>query len=274
MKTPASFFPIALVLGTITLTPGLVRAQDFREIGPNSFEVLSYQASEYRFLIIPRYAKPPIGFEQQNFDDSAFGSGTAAFGSGDNCALQSTVQTPWSINSQLLLRRLISIPDGATNVQIRTSVDNDIIGVFFNGTRVQGPVRHEGCPILDQLTIRVPQQLVQPGPNLVVFDVLDRGVESFFDARILVELSPDVLSSSLSDLTDIIDLQIPEIPINNVTVACPDGSTEISVNYSVESTGSNGRINITQESLTDFTANFALDGKERGSSRCPRLVNM
>jgi hypothetical protein len=38
MKTPASFFPIALALGTITLTPGLVRAQDFREEGPTEIE--------------------------------------------------------------------------------------------------------------------------------------------------------------------------------------------------------------------------------------------
>jgi hypothetical protein len=34
MKTAASLFPIALAIGATTLTPGLVRAQDFRQEGP------------------------------------------------------------------------------------------------------------------------------------------------------------------------------------------------------------------------------------------------
>jgi hypothetical protein len=136
-----------------------------RNIGPNSFELLTYQGSDYKFLIIPPNATPPAGFEQPNFDDTAFMSGSSAFGSGGGCPLQPTVQTPWPINSQLLVRRVVSIPTGATNVNIRISVDNDIIGVFFNGTRVQGPVSHDGCPDprRDQLVIEVPQKLVQPG---------------------------------------------------------------------------------------------------------------
>ena len=78
-------------------------------IGPNSFEVLSYQGSDYKFLIIPPNASPPAGFEQRNFDDNAFKSGSAAFGSGGGCPLQPTVQTPWPVNSQLLVRRVSSI---------------------------------------------------------------------------------------------------------------------------------------------------------------------
>jgi hypothetical protein len=38
MKTPASCIAVALALGAITLTPGLVRAQDFREEGPFEIE--------------------------------------------------------------------------------------------------------------------------------------------------------------------------------------------------------------------------------------------
>jgi hypothetical protein len=38
MKTPASCFAVALALGTITLTPGLVLAQDLREEGPIEIE--------------------------------------------------------------------------------------------------------------------------------------------------------------------------------------------------------------------------------------------
>jgi hypothetical protein len=38
MKTPASCIAVALALGEISLTPGLVRAQDFREEGPFEIE--------------------------------------------------------------------------------------------------------------------------------------------------------------------------------------------------------------------------------------------
>jgi hypothetical protein len=68
------------------------------------------------------------------------------------------------------------------------SIDNDIVGAFFNGTPIAGFVPHDGCPILDEFSFDVPQSLVQSGQNLVAFHVLDRGAESFFDARILAEL--------------------------------------------------------------------------------------
>jgi hypothetical protein len=38
MKTPASCFAVALALGAITLTPGVVRAQDGRQEGPTEIE--------------------------------------------------------------------------------------------------------------------------------------------------------------------------------------------------------------------------------------------
>src|SRR5437868_4312775 len=86
------------------------------DIAPHTFEVLSYQDSGYRFLIIGPNETPPPGFEQPfpDFDASAAGftEGTAAFGSGGECPLQSTVQTDWPINTQLLVRRNVFIPAG------------------------------------------------------------------------------------------------------------------------------------------------------------------
>jgi hypothetical protein len=225
-------------------------------IGPNSFEVLTYQDSDYRFLVIPRDAKPPAGFEQPGFDDSAFGSGSAAFGSGGSCPLQQTDQTSWLINTQLLVRRIISIPAGATNVNIRVSVDNDIIGVFFNGTRLQGPIRHEGCPIRDQVFISVPQKLVQPGQNLVAFDVLDRGVESFFDARILADIPENVATFPSPE-------QALFVPIRDLDVTCNDSSDikEATVSFTVEATGDVGQLTVRSTTLEDFDVAAALRGK-------------
>ena len=232
------------------------------DFGPNTFALLPYQAANYRYLVVPLGKKPPLGFEQPNFDDTGFALGSAAFGSGGNCPLQSTVQTNWPVNSQLLVRHIVEIPEGATNVRVMVSVNNDIVDVFFNGTSITRPIRHENCPIQDEFRLDVPLKLVHPGQNLIAFHVLDRGVESFFDARILAELSSDVLTDALLNLTDVVDSQLPKIPVSDIRVACPTGSGEISVNYSVQATGSNAQINITPKSVTDFTASLMLDGKK------------
>src|SRR5205807_7901009 len=139
-------------------------------------------------LIIGPNETPPPGFEQPfpDFDASAAGftEGTAAFGSGGECPLQSTVQTDWPINTQLLVRRNVFIPAGATNVRVMVSVDNDIVGLFFNGALITTNI-HDECPNRDDVRLDVPQELVQPGGNLVVYWLRDRGDESFFDTRIL-----------------------------------------------------------------------------------------
>jgi len=180
-------------------------------VDPNTSEPLSYRNSGYRFLIIPPTGTPPPGFEQPGFNDTAFNTGSAAFGDGaggaiggGDCPLRSTVKTKWpvvaapALKTELLVRRVVSIPAGVTGVRVMVSVDNDIVGVFFNGQPIPipgdpFPVEHGECPILDEFRFDVPQGLVQPGQNLVVFHVLDRplgpgpGNESFFDTRILAQ---------------------------------------------------------------------------------------
>jgi len=162
------------------------------DIGPNTVELLIYQASGYRFQVIDPFATPPSEFEQPDFDDTAWDVGDAAFGTGGVCPLQTTVHTFWPVESQLLVRRIVSIPAGTTGVRIMVSIDNDIIGVFFNGTSLSNSIYHEGCPIMDEFRFDVPQYLVQPGQNVVVFNILDRGAESFFDTRVLGEVPDEI----------------------------------------------------------------------------------
>ena len=194
-------------------------------VDPNTSEPLSYRNSGYRFLIIPPTGTPPPNFEQPGFNDTAFNfnTGSAAFGGGGggaigggDCPLRSTVKTAWTLLNQLLVRRVVSIPAGVTGVRVMVSVDNDIVGVFFNGQPIPipgipFPVLHGECPILDEFRFDVPQSLVQPGQNLVVFHLLDRppkvglGNESFFDTRILAQtcnitLQPATFGCSVNDV--------------------------------------------------------------------------
>ena len=236
-----------------------------RGVTRDSVEVLSYQDSGYRFLIIVPDETPPPGFEQPDFEPVGFDTGNAAFGSGGECPLQAKVQTNWPIETQLLLRRTVSIPAGASNVRIMVSVDNDIIGVFFNGTLLPPPTGLsypfgiDTCPVVDQFRFDVPPDLVQQGDNLVVYQLKDRGIESFFDTRILAELARDDFSELIGRLrraVGSIAARVPTPPMTNIRVTCditaPTPATvqvQKTITFNVNTTGHAGRIEITVPNL-------------------------
>jgi hypothetical protein len=165
-------------------------------IGPITAEILSYQSSGYRFKIFDPGTPPPAGFARTDFDDTTWGAGSAAFGSGGVCAVQSTVQTKWPSQTELLVRRQITIPEGTTNVRIMVAVEDDIVEAFFNGTSIVGTRLHTGCPHQDNFLIEVPQALVQSGLNLIAAHLRNRDGESFFDARVLGEIPADSRATS------------------------------------------------------------------------------
>lgn len=214
----------------------------------NTFEVLSYQDSAYRFEILNQGDTPPSGFEQPDFDDSGFRFGEGAFGAvrrpaGEpECPLQPTTQTNWPVNSQLLIRRVVSVPAGANNVRIEVSADNDILGVFVNGASLSAPIIHEECPILDEFRFDVPPELIQPGANLVAFHLRDRGDESFFDARILAEFSEEEVEDTLEGIDRVIDRRLQVAPVSNISVKCPSGRQRAIVKFRVDTTRQAGKI--------------------------------
>ena len=254
-------------------------------IGPNTVELLPYQGVSYRFQIIPLSTEPPVGFEQPNFDDSEFETGGAPFGGGGggapggtDCPLHRTVQTQWPAESQLLVRHAVVIPDGATNLRIMVSVDNDIVGVFFNGrplvehTLGTTSVHHEGCPILDEFRFDVPPELVQNGSNLVAFHVVDRGAESFFDAKILTELAPDALSQALDRASSTVNLMIPIEPVSNITSMCNsfDGRNVATLSFLLDRSGETGQIQIEQSTEGESTMKYLLNGELMATLRQTR----
>ncbi|MCP9494831.1 MAG: hypothetical protein MSG64_10295 [Pyrinomonadaceae bacterium MAG19_C2-C3] len=164
-------------------------------------EPLSYTAEGYRYLIISPSTTPPPGFEQPDFDDSAWRIGRAGFGGG-NCA-GLPVNTSWGTNSRLLVRRVVSIPSDAMNVRVFVSIDNDVEAVFFNGTQISLGRNTNGCANRDDFVYRVPQTLIQSSGNVVAYHLYDYGVQSFFDTRIVADISctDNCPQGSLASLT-------------------------------------------------------------------------
>jgi hypothetical protein len=171
------------------------------EIGPYTQELLPYQSPGYRYLVLGPNMSPPEDWEQPFYDTDPWSEGNAAFGSPQgSCPLRANIQTnTWTTGtatmpSQLLVRRRFTVPEGATNIRAMVSVDNDVLGVFIDGTLVYESnfIRNEKCPIRDEwrIPISIPIGPVGPGKHLVAFHLQDRGYESFFDTRILADIVP------------------------------------------------------------------------------------
>lgn len=153
-------------------------------------ELLPYRAPGYRYLVLNPGSPPPQDYERPDFDDSAWGTGDASFGfTVGYCPIHASDKTAWPLNTGLLVRRVLDVPAGASNLRVMVAVDNDVVDIFFNGVRISTPVSHEECPTLDNYQFAVPQSLVRVGQNVISYRLLDRGGESFFDTRVVADVT-------------------------------------------------------------------------------------
>jgi len=194
----------------------------------------SLQGVSYRFQIIPLSTEPPVGFEQPNFDDSEFETGGHRLGrgcgapGGTDCPLHRTVQTQWPAESQLLVRtrcrhsRWGDQPQDHWCPSTTTSLGCSLTAGRSSNTPLALPVSiMRGCPILDEFRFDVPPRAgTERVQNLVAFHVVDRGAESFFDAKFLRSLAPDALSQALDRASSTVNLMIPIEPVSNITSMC------------------------------------------------------
>jgi len=180
------------------------RTSSFSPFGAVDFDstLVPYGATGFRYQVTDS-SNSGGGFEQPGFDDSHWALGNAAFGSGSVpegqvCPLDGNVQTTWTIDSDILLRRSFTLPGGAGGVKIAVAIDNDV-QVFVNGTDVTasagtdhyvgGFQRHEGCATPDSFVFTVPDNVVHAGSNVLAVRARDRGVISYVDVRVSGQLT-------------------------------------------------------------------------------------
>jgi hypothetical protein len=162
--------------------PGPTPTPSPQPCGPATTRVtlVDYEAGAYRYQVVSH--GQGAGFEAPGFDESGFSNGQAAFGSGGGCAIQSTVHTNWPINTDILLRKHVTVPRCATDVTVLVAIDNDIVA-FWNGTQIGSNI-HEGCATRDNFVYAVPAALVVEGDNVLAVRAIDRGGESLVDLKV------------------------------------------------------------------------------------------
>jgi hypothetical protein len=154
--------------------------------------LLPYLSHGYYYLEGPHGHTP--GFELPVFDDSGFSLGDAAFGMCEDgvppecfCPLDPTVRTPWSIKTDILLRKIFVIPSGAFNVKVHVAIDN-IVQVFINGVEISHGMQYGyRCAKRDYYVFSVPHKILVYGNNLLAVRARDLHVTSYVDLQVTAD---------------------------------------------------------------------------------------
>ena len=181
--------------------------------------------SSYKYKIYPLPPGAPSNFADANFDDSQFATGTAAFGSGGFCALQSTVKTAWpgDVASDIVLRKNFQLTAGARNFRIYIAIDNDV-QVVLNGQDItNGIVTHENCPTLNEFFFTAPDAALRTGNNLLAIRGRNREALAFLDIRVEVDVFVDNLGPPKAKAG-------PDQSVISGTLVTLDGSQSIDTN--------------------------------------------
>ena len=141
---------------------------------------VAYGSCGWLFMQVPQGGGG--GFE--NGPGTGFARGCAPFGSAGltaTCPSLPEPQTNWDVNTDMLLLRTVTIPVGATSVNVGVAIDNDVT-VFWDGVLI-GSNGHGGCATFDSFVYSAP---TTPGDHLLAVRGHDFGVVSFLDVSVVV----------------------------------------------------------------------------------------
>lgn len=141
-KKPLRLLPTGLAAGSLlaamTLAAPATASASPARMRQTVVTALGYNSTDWRYLQVPPATDQPL-FSQRSFDDSGWSAGQEGFGStGGPCAWNNPtdVKTPWTVNTDILVRHWVHIPGDAQQVRIHGTVDNDA-NVYLNGHLVQ-----------------------------------------------------------------------------------------------------------------------------------------
>ncbi len=127
---------------------------------------LHYESKGWKY----RQVKPgeDHGFYKPRFDDRGWKDGQEGFGTTDDeCVWNNShyVKTPWTPNTDMLVRHTVDIPGDAKDVHIRGTIDNDA-HVYLNGHLLQY-VQSGSCQS-DAINATVPKSDLKPDSLLAI----------------------------------------------------------------------------------------------------------
>jgi len=154
----------------------------------DSSVVIAYQSSGWRYEQVAHGDND--GFQAASYDDSAWPTGTAAFGSIDppTCSWNdpSQVHTNWDLNTDMLVRRHFSAPAGMTSMHLDGTIDNSA-DIYLNGVLLQH-VDSGNCQA-GAIDIDIPASRLA-ADNILAVRGIDTGVADYLDMQLTATTAP------------------------------------------------------------------------------------
>jgi len=124
--------------------------------------------------------------------DGTWHVGNAPFGAttGPFCSSPPAITPAFPLNTNLYLRKHFSIPGVVLGSTFSIIADNDIIAVYLNGVaQIGSPFSRDNCGTAPG-NVEYEQAITLTGPflanNVIAIQIRDRGVLSYFDAKLIV----------------------------------------------------------------------------------------
>lgn len=146
---------------------------------PISAGFFPFGSAGYTSKVIAQTDPSPSGWQLASFNPFADGFSITSSNFGPGCG--SSPPTPWAPNTDILVRKKFTL-SSAQFVKIRIAVDNDLIDVYLNGTKLNvGSVAHEGCASSGAADNVAFIGSGVAGVNLLAIRARDRGGVAFLD---------------------------------------------------------------------------------------------
>jgi hypothetical protein len=165
-----------------------------------SMVFVPYEAAGYKILMT-KGTSVPVNFQSPTFNDASWATAVAAVGKlNPPCPLNTSahVHTEWTQSKDVLLRKHITLPAGARNVQVSLALDNQA-QVWLNGTDISGGIRtHQDCASPGDFVFNVPDNLLIVGDNvLAVRGFWGNGnANSYLDVQVSGNISSTITATA------------------------------------------------------------------------------
>jgi hypothetical protein len=146
-----------------------------------------FGSSDYTYKVQASNVASPTGWQILTFAGTGFVAGTAPFAApAGGCTY--VPATPWTVKTDILVRKTFTPSAAGQTVQVRVAADNDIIEIYLNGVPMTGgPLLHTGCAVPGAADNSIFTGTSVGGTNVVAIRARDKApTGSFLDVRIAV----------------------------------------------------------------------------------------
>lgn len=222
----------ASVGGALAATGWLSQAASAQQ--GDATTVVPWLSSGYKYQQVAWGAA--AGFEPPGYDDSAFPTGAAGFGTQSSPVFRCPLSNPtdakavWNVNTDILVRKSFTLPAGSANLQVYVAIDNDAT-VWLNGTQI-GSYGNRDCGRRHNTVFTAPASVLVSGTNVLAIRGHDFGGDAYLDVLVTAtfagpSVQPSPVGTNFS--APLLNGQVSPDPVHTYTSAFLYSRTDVAL---------------------------------------------